>query len=92
MYEICDDCITDKSECVKCKHAPQYRDYPNQSKFKAYNPTCPLGYDDCIGDPAYIKYHYPEWYEKLYGNKTPEEAAEEDCSKRDTCCYDNEDK
>jgi hypothetical protein len=30
-----------------------------------YTPTCPHGYEDCVYDPAYIKKHYPEWYEDL---------------------------
>ena len=30
-----------------------------------YTPTCPHGYEDCVYDPAYIKTHYPEWYEDL---------------------------
>ena len=31
-----------------------------------YKPVCPRGYDDCIWDPAYIFYNYPDWYKKLY--------------------------
>lgn len=59
----------------------------------AYTPTCPRGYTDCICDPAYIKYNYPEWYAELYGDMSPEEAAE-DCRQRDEdyYCYDDEDK
>ena len=30
-----------------------------------YTPTCPHGCEDCVYDPAYIKTHYPEWYESL---------------------------
>ena len=40
-----------------------------------YTPTCPRGYDDCIWDPGYIKHKCPDWYARLYGDKTPEEAA-----------------
>ena len=46
---------------------------------------------------AYIKFHYPEWYKKLYGDKTPEEANK-NCRKaileepdENGYCYDNED-
>ena len=53
-----------------------------------YNPVCPFGYDDCVWDPAYIKANYPEWYTKLYGDKTPEEVG---CD-TDSCFYDDEDK
>lgn len=63
-----------------------------------YTPTCPRGYTDCIRDPAYIKFNYPDWYKDLYRNKTPEEAAS-GCRERvredpneEYYCYDNEDK
>lgn len=68
---------------------------------KDYTPTCPRGYVDCVHDPAYIKHHHPDWYAKLYGDKTPEEAAHEEngCFDRATedpdeeyYCYDDEDK
>ena len=50
-----------------------------QSKYiLPYEPVCPFGYTDCINDPAYIKYHYPDWYDDLYGNLSPQEAAEKD--------------
>lgn len=88
---ICDRCITNRDECVGCRYAPQYRDYPNVSKFKEYEPTCRLGYTDCISDPAYIKFHYPDWYKDLYGDKSPAEAAEECCTE-EYCYYDDEDK
>ena len=88
---ICDKCITDRGECVNCRHAPQYRDYPTQSKFSEYVPTCRLGYTDCVGDPAYIKCHHPEWYKELYGDISPIEAAKESCNE-ENCYYDDEDK
>ena len=50
-----------------------------------YTPTCPHGYDDCVYDPAYIKRHYPEWYEDLGCPTTCE-----DCSAGER--YDDEDK
>ena len=30
-----------------------------------YLPTCPCGYNDCISDPAYIRNHYPDWWQEL---------------------------
>lgn len=68
----------------------------NKFKDVYYRPTCKFCFDDCIYDPAYIYSTYPDWYKKLYGNKTPEEAA---MSKRSSCSccengceYDDEDK
>ena len=63
-----------------------------------YTPTCPRGYTDCVYDPAYIKFNHPEWYQHLYGDKTPEEASYEcqELMKKDPNeeyhCYDDEDK
>ena len=63
-----------------------------------YTPTCPRGYTDCVCDPAYIKFNHSDWYKKLYGDKTPEEASYEcqELMKKDPneeyYCYDNEDK
>lgn len=71
-------------------------DGPNQFDWVYYKPTCKFGCEDCIHDPAYICSTYPEWYEKLYGTKIPEEAALEEggCSNctEDNCYYDDEDK
>jgi hypothetical protein len=70
---------------------------PNQFKSVYYKPTCKFGWDDCINDPAYIYATYPEWYKSLYGDKTPEEAAEDEeegcahCTEQ-CCYYDDEDK
>lgn len=56
-----------------------------------YEPTCKFGYEDCICDPAYIKYVYPEWYTELYGDVTPGEV--DDCYDCDNGSrYDDEDK
>lgn len=66
-----------------------------------YTPTCPRGYADCVWDPAYIKHHHPEWFARLWGNRTPEQAAQSpggcfDKYKNDPeekyYCYDDEDK
>jgi hypothetical protein len=70
---------------------------PNQFKSVYYKPTCKFGWDDCINDPAYIYATYPEWYKSLYGDKTPEEAVEDEeegcahCTEQ-CCYYDDEDK
>lgn len=94
----CDTCITDKSKCINCSENPKY---PKHSQYAAYIPVCPRGYTDCIGDPAYIKYKYPDWYKSLYGDLSPEEAIkiEDGCLdkvKEDPdekyYCYDDEDK
>ena len=99
-FDHCDSCVTDKSECIRCRDNPIYKNVPTHSLFQAYIPTCPRGYVDCICDPAYIKYHYLKWYAKLYGDKTPEEASEtgncqeafENDPDEEYYCYDNEDK
>lgn len=66
-----------------------------------YKPVCPRGYDDCVRDPAYIQYHYPDWYAELYGDLAPWQAilAEGGCLERAAedpdekfYCYDDEDK
>ena len=70
----------------KAVHAARKRLEPEY-----YTPTCPYGYTDCISDPAYIRFHYPKWWEEL-GMPTECECAdeyEEDCSCR---YYDDEDK
>lgn len=94
----CDKCVTDKFQCMFCPDNPEYVHIEKHSLFTAYKPVCPRGYTDCVRDPAYIKHHYPEWYKDLYGDKTPEEAAEV-CRKRVEedpnmyyYCYDDEDK
>lgn len=53
---------------------------PYQNRYpKQYNPACPYRLLHCVNDPAYIKTHYPSWFEELYGNKTPWQAAREHC-------------
>lgn len=97
----CDRCVTDKSECVNCRDNPIYKDVPATSKFQYYIPVCPRGYTDCVYDPAYIKYNHEDWYHKLYGDLTPEEAihVKNGCATRAIedpnekyYCYDDEDK
>ncbi len=69
---------------------------PNQFENVEYKPTCRYGCIDCVWDPAYIKATRPNWYEKLFGDKTPEEAAkshESSCTQcKDGDRYDDEDK
>ena len=94
----CEGCVTDKSECINCCDNPIYANVPRFSKRMSYIPTCPRGYTDCVYDPAYIKLHNPKWYADLYGDKTPEEAAEkcrqkvEEDPDEEYYCYDDEDK
>ena len=94
----CDRCATPKELCSTCRDNPIYAKVTRASNFMAYIPTCPRGYKDCVGDPAYIKFYHPEWYKKLYGDKTPYEAAEEcrqaviDDPNEEYYCYDDEDK
>lgn len=73
----------------------------NLAEMNGYTPTCPRGYDDCVWDPAYIKHHYPDWFARLWGNRTPEQVAQSpggcfDKYKNDPeekyYCYDDEDK
>lgn len=52
-----------------------------------YDMYCPYGYAGCIQK-------YPEWYKELYGNMSPEEAAQKVCLSycKDGSDYDDEDK
>lgn len=56
-----------------------------------YIPTCPLGYVDCIHDPAYTKHNYPDSYANKFGDMSPEAASKLVCNVRCTD-YDDEDK
>ena len=102
---LCESCVADKSLCSNCKDHPIVKrillSLPKQSYFQEYKPVCPRGYEDCISDPAYIKYHYPNWYKELYGDLSPEEAIYEPGGCYDAFindpdeekyCYDDEDK
>ena len=94
----CERCVQDPEMCVNCSDNPVYANIPRYSLYMAYKPVCPRGFSDCVTDPAYIKFHYPDWYKELYGDKTPEEAAEK-CRQKmledpdeENYCYDDEDK
>lgn len=91
----CNKCVTNKSECINCCDNPIYADVPRRSKFQDYIPLCPVGYSDCVYDPAYMKLYCSEWYEELYGDKSPEEVVKEKClvTNHGYCPnYDDEDK
>ena len=64
----------------------------SEARKKGYTHVCPKGFTDCVCDPAYIKYIDPEWYNELYGDLTPQEAADRHCNVEDEDCYDDEDK
>lgn len=88
------DCLNRNSLCENCR---ENKVFPTMSFYQSYIPTCPYGYDDCISDPAYIKYNYPNWYKELYGDKTVEEAGERcrkyhDADSKFCDSYDDEDK
>jgi hypothetical protein len=70
--------------CSHCIRNLDFGDY-----FKAYNPTCRFGYEDCIHDPAYIFCYHKEWYHELYGDILPQDVESCEC---DGSNYDWEDK
>ena len=101
----CDKCVADKFLCSKCVDHPKVQkilaSLPKYSNFMYYKAVCPCGYLDCIYDPGYIHFHYPDWYKELYGDLTPEEAIKKEggCLDRikdnlgkDCDYYDDEDK
>jgi hypothetical protein len=98
MGVYCSDCIIeDETICQKCSDNPNYKCLHSQKML--YKPTCPRGYSDCINDPAYIRYCYPDWYRELYKDLTPEQASMKSCQERVKedpdemyYCYDDEDK
>lgn len=92
MSSLCEKCLADRSLCEVCRDNPKYKDYPKESHFQDYIPTCPQGYKDCVFDPAYIKLYYPDWYKREYGDMSPEEAAAMHCDENFIGCYDWEDK
>ena len=88
--------------CLECRDNPIVQrilmTLPRISHYLDYTPTCPREYTDCVYDPAYIYFHYPDWYKELYRDKTPEEAAKK-CRQKviedpdeEYYCYDDEDK
>ena len=95
ISEFCpcqDHCLAYPQDCAQCGRNRLYKGVPKSNLYKPYEPTCPKGYDDCVIDPAYIKFYHPEWYKSLYGDISPKEAAKIHCSVEDEWCYDDEDK
>lgn len=94
MCKLSERCIrTNKNEyCYKCLCNTEV--IVPKNYFMGYRPVCPLGYTDCVWDPGYIYYHYPDWYEELFGDTVPTEAVSDACKPScDICCnYNNEDK
>lgn len=97
---VCDRCVTDRTNCLNCMDNPIYANVPLVSLFQEYIPVCPRGYKDCVSDPAYILYHYPSWYKELYGSLAPSQVIllEGGCMERyredpeeDFYCYDDGD-
>lgn len=73
MARACNDCVNDEMYCSTCTRNPSNAIYTNH--YMAYIPTCRFYCMDCINDPAYIFRYHKEWYHELYGDMTPEEAA-----------------
>lgn len=73
MARACNDCVNDEKYCGTCTRNPSNPFYTNH--YMAYIPTCRFNYMDCIHDPAYTFHYDKEWYHELYGDMTPEEAA-----------------
>ena len=79
-------CMNEGELCDSCSRNLAFTDY-----FKAYNPTCRFGHDDCVNDPAYIFCYHKQWYHEMWGDVLPQDVT--DC---DSCAegsdYDDEDK
>jgi hypothetical protein len=56
-----------------------------------YISSCPYGYEDCVSDPAYIRWNHPKWWEEL---GMPTECSQAKHYEEDCHCqwYDDEDK
>ena len=84
MSKSCHMNCINVEHCSHCTRNLDLSDY-----FKAYDPTCHFGYEDCIHDPAYIFCYHKEWYHELYGNILPQNVDSCECDGSD---YDWEDK
>ena len=84
MSKSCHMNCVNVEHCSHCTRNLDFSDY-----FKAYNPTCRFGYEDCIHDPAYIFCYHKEWYHELYGDILPQDVESCECDGSD---YDWEDK
>ena len=105
-------CVKNTQICLECFNNPTfqkiykqikelYKIIPDQNFCQFYKPVCPRGFNDCVNDPGYIQFYYPNQYKELYGDRTPEEAIYTqngcwDSFQRDPemiwYCYDDEDK
>lgn len=79
-------CMNEGELCDSCSRNLAFTDY-----FKAYNPTCRFGNDDCIHDPAYILCYHRRWYHEMWGDTPPNEVTD-CCQCNDGSYYDWEDK
>ena len=82
MEKVCsswENCVSDKQLCDKCSR--NKKNWDIEDKFVLYKPACPFGRENCINDPAHIKHFGPNWYKKLYGEVSIEEALS-----TDGCC------
>ena len=84
MSKSCSMNCINVEHCSHCTRNLDFSDY-----FKAYNPTCRFGYEDCVHDPAYIFCYHKEWYHELYGDIPPQDVESCECDGSD---YDWEDK
>ena len=88
---VCEFCSSYKDDCNRIAEAISHHHiisvnircdfYEEKPLYKA---VCPRGFVDCVYDPAYIKFNYPDWYKELYDTLTPEEAikVENGCYER----------
>ena len=84
MSKSCHMNCINVEHCSHCIRNLDFGDY-----FKASDPTCRFGYEDCIHDPAYIFCYHKEWYHELYGDILPQNVDSCECDGSD---YDWEDK
>ena len=86
MSKSCHMNCINVEHCSHCTRNLDFSDY-----FKAYNPTCRFGYEDCIHDPAYILCYHKQWYHEMWGD-TPTNEVTDCCQCNDGESYDWEDK
>ena len=59
--------------CKKCADNP--KNFYLTSYYTPYLEVCPIGEWGCENDPGYIRYFFPERYEKLFGDIALAEAV-----------------
>lgn len=72
-----DKCVSDKKNCEKCERNFKFNDLKDY--FQQYHPACPLGFEFCVNDPAYIKCFHPKYFKEAFGDKSIEEIVAETC-------------